>query len=557
MTTRMIFDPSKVSPVAVEPTAWQRRLTFAVAAAIIVVTALLIPFSAVQFQPVNGFIPAAEAVIVVCDLLTATLLASHAMANGSRGLLFVAGGFLFDALVIFPHAMTFPGAFTPTGLFGAGLQTTGWLFAVWHLGLPVAVIAYVCVKRDTHVVGIATVLRGAAAVMAFAAALAWIAIAYGDDLPRLFADRRSATPLANLVAGFDFAVSAAALLMLLGRRRKSVLDLWLTVTVVALVAELAVTTFILTGRFSLAFYVSRSLSLAASTIVLIALVAETIGQGLRLARANFALELERSRKLTTLDAALGAITHEVKQPISSIVCNAEAAQAILASSAPNLKELREIAAEIAESSFRTNEIFENIRGLYGESRHDMQPLDMNGVIAGILRGVEHDMKGYGITARAELESKLPAILGHKGQLQEVIVNLVHNALDAMRSSPGRERILRVRTVKRGRRAIRIVVEDSGPGIGPGQVERIFDPFVTTKKNGMGMGLAICRMIVERHGGHLFASPDVTTGARFVIVLPIKPPADPHQQPAADVTAPPQPPLLRLDGRRTVRASAAG
>lgn len=532
-------------------------MTFAAAAAIVAATALLAPFGTVRFQPMSGFIPATEAVIVVCDLLTATLLASHAMTNGSRGLLFVAAGFLFDALVIFPHAMTFPGAFAPTGLFGPGLQTTAWLFVVWHLGLPVAVIAYACFKRDTRAVGAATVARGAAAVVAFAAVLTWIAIAYGDDLPPLLTDRRDFTSLANRVTAFDFAVSAAALLILLGRRRKSVLDLWLTVTVVALVAELAMTTFILTSRFSLGFYASRSLSLAASTIVLIALIAEIIGQGLRLARANLALEFERSRKLTTLDAALGAITHEVKQPISSIVCNAEAAQAILACSAPNLEDLREIAAEIAESSFRTSEIFENIRGLYRDSRQDMHSVDMNRLIAGILRGVEHDMKDYGIAGRVELESKLPAIVGHKGQLQEVVLNLVHNALDAMRSSPGKERTLRVRTVKRGRRAIGIVVQDSGPGIGAGQRERIFDPFVTTKTNGMGMGLAICRMIVERHGGQLSASSDIATGARFEIVLPIQPPADPHQQPNAPAIAPRHPPPLRHRGRRTGPAAVTG
>ena len=313
------------------------------------------------------------------------------------------------------------------------------------------------------------------------------------------------------------------------------------------------TTFVMTSRFSLGFYASRSLSVAASTIVLIALLAETVGQGMRLARANLALQLERSRKLTTLDAALGAITHEAKQPISSIVSNAEAAQAILDRPAPDLDELREIAAEIIDSSFRANDIFKNIRGLFGNSREDLQQVDMNGVLSGILRGLRGELSDHGIVPRIELETELPTIIGHKGQLQEVVFNLVHNALDAMKADSSTERTLRVRTEKRGRDAIGISVQDSGPGIEPGQIDRIFDPFVTTKKNGMGMGLAICRMIVERHGGRLSASSDTGTGARFDIKLPIEAAAAPDMQSTANVIAVTSPRLFRRRPRRTEAA----
>ncbi len=238
MPTRTIWDASKVSMTTVAPTAWQRRLTLVIVAMVLIATAAIAPFGAVQLRPMGGFIPTTEAVIVICDLLIAALLASHAMIVGSRRLLLLAGGFLFDGLIVVPHALTFPGAFAPAGLLGAGLQTTAWLFIIWHFALPAAVIGYVFMPRKPHPLTAATVYWNAALVVAVAALLTVIATAYGDILPALFVDQRGFTPLANIITGFDLAVSAVALLALLSRRKKSVFDLWLTVAVVALVAEL-------------------------------------------------------------------------------------------------------------------------------------------------------------------------------------------------------------------------------------------------------------------------------------------------------------------------------
>ena len=496
-----------------------------------------------------------RSLIFICDILTAALLASHATIIGSRGLLLLAGGFLFSALIVIPHALTFPGAFTPSGLLGAGLQTTAWLFIFWHFGLPASVIGYACLSRETRALTVSTIYWGATFVVGLVFVLTWIAAAHGDALPALFIDRRGFTPLANYVTGVDFLISVVALLALMLRRRKSVLDLWLTVAVVALVAELGVTTFVIVSRFSLGFYTSRSLSLAASTVVLIALLAETVRQDIRLARAHLALQLERSGKLTTLDAALGAIAHEVKQPLSSIVYNAEAAQLILGHAAPDLEEMREIVDDIIVSSNRANDVFKNIRGLFRNSHEDLQQVNMNDLVTGMLQGLQDDLDNHGVVSNVELETELPTILGHKGQLQEVLFNLFHNALDAMKSSSIAKRNLRVQTKTRGRKAIRISVQDSGPGIEPEHLDQIFDAFVTTKKDGMGMGLTICRMIIERHGGQLSASSDVGTGARFDITLPVEPAADPDQQSAETTIAVIYPRLIQPHQRRTEDASA--
>ena len=463
MVTRTIWDPSKVSLATLTPTARERQLTLAGVAVLVVATAIVIPFGAVQLRPMDGFIPATETVIAICDLVIAALLASQAMTIGSRGLLLLAGGFLFDGLIIIPHALTFPGAFAPTGLLGAGLQTTAWLFIFWHFGLPAAVIGYACLPREQRLLTAPTVYWNSTLVVGLVVVLTWIATTHGDSLPALFADNRSFVPLTTYVTGFVLLVSVVALLVLLLRRQNSVFDLWLTFAVVALVAELAVTAFVMTGRFCLAFYVSRLLSVTASTTVLIALLAETIRQDMRLARANMALQLERSGKLTTLDAALAAITHEVGQPLSSIANNAEAAKLILRHAAPDLEEMREVVDDIINSSNRTNDVFKNIRGLFRNSREDLQQVNMNDLVTGMLQNLQDHLNNHGIVSHVELETKLPTILGHKGQLQEVLFNLFHNALDAMKNSLNAKRVLRVRTEKRGHKEIGVFVQDFRPG----------------------------------------------------------------------------------------------
>ena len=171
MPTRTVWDASKISMTTVTPTARQRLLTLAIVAVGLIATAGIAPFGAIQLRPMEGFIPATEAVVVICDLLIAALLASHATTIGSRRLLLLAGGFLFDALIVIPHALTFPGAFAPHGLLDAGLQTTAWLFIVWHFGLPASVIGYVFLPRKPRPLTAATVYRDAALVVGLAALL--------------------------------------------------------------------------------------------------------------------------------------------------------------------------------------------------------------------------------------------------------------------------------------------------------------------------------------------------------------------------------------------------
>ena len=146
----------------------------------------------------------------------------------------------------------------------------------------------------------------------------------------------------------------------------------------------------------------------------------------------------------------------------------------------------------------------------------------------MLRTLRDELKDNAITTHAALNSDLPPVMGHKGQLQEVLVNLIRNAIDAMEAGvdagQDERRVLQVRAERHGDDAVVVAVEDSGPGIDPKQLDSIFDAFMTTKPNGMGLGLAICRMIVERHAGRLLALPAQPRGSVFQIVLPAGAPA---------------------------------
>jgi len=177
-------------------------------------------------------------------------------------------------------------------------------------------------------------------------------------------------------------------------------------------------------------------------------------------------------------------------------------------------------ARIAKESHRVGEVFESIRILFQRDEQTKEPLDANEVTRETLQSLRGELEDHGVTTHTELAAGLPLVQGHKSQLQQVIVNLIHNSIEAMATLAGRNRLLRVKTDRHGSDAVIIVVEDSGPGIEPTRLHGIFEAFVTTKKKGMGLGLTFCRQINENHGGKLTAFSDGNSGARFQFILPV-------------------------------------
>jgi signal transduction histidine kinase len=238
-----------------------------------------------------------------------------------------------------------------------------------------------------------------------------------------------------------------------------------------------------------------------------------------LAKSLELLQRERNNKIMNLEAMVASIGHEVRQPLTAIASNGNAALRFLGHQPPNLDEARSALSKMVANSHRASEVFDNIRALFGEANRPQEPVDMNELTRGVLDSLREELTEHSITARAELKSALPPVMGHRGQLQEVFINLIHNAIEAMDDIKDERRILQVRAEPRRGDTVVVAVEDSGPGIDPKQSQTIFDAFVTTKPHGMGLGLAICRMIIERHGGQLSVSPAEPRGSIFRVVLP--------------------------------------
>ena len=263
------------------------------------------------------------------------------------------------------------------------------------------------------------------------------------------------------------------------------------------------------------------LTVSLCTLVLAALFAERKAHELRLTHSNMMLEREQNNKLMTMQAITGSIAHELKQPLTAISANSETAQLILSQTQPDLEAARSALDSIVDDSHRAGQTLSDIRALFAKTDREQRPVDVNEIAFQVPRLLRDQLKADGVTTHVELASDLPPVRGHRGQLQEVMINLCQNAIESVSTVRTGPRTLHLRTKRRDDDAIVIEVEDSGPGIDPARLNDIFDPFFTTKTHGMGLGLAICRMIIERHDGRLSASSDGTSGALFQIILPTR------------------------------------
>jgi signal transduction histidine kinase len=232
---------------------------------------------------------------------------------------------------------------------------------------------------------------------------------------------------------------------------------------------------------------------------------------LALREAVAKLERERDNKLTNVEAIMAAIAHEVRQPLMAIVINGSAARRFLARVPADIDEATANLNRIINDCRRASEVFDSILTLFRREDQERQAIDVNEIALEVLQSSRGELAEHRVITRTELASELPLISGHRRQLQQVISNLVQNAIEAMDNTTDRDRVLRLRTSLHNRDAI--------IGVDPKQLGSIFDAFFTTKSHGIGLGLAICRMIVERHGGQLTAASDGNNGARFQFVLP--------------------------------------
>jgi PAS domain S-box-containing protein len=229
--------------------------------------------------------------------------------------------------------------------------------------------------------------------------------------------------------------------------------------------------------------------------------------------------LAHMNRIATAGELSSSIAHEIKQPLAAVTAHANAGLRWLTKETPDIDEALAALRAIVKDGQRVGEVIESVRAMYKKTNQERVPVDLDNLVQSILGLVRAELWKQQIIIQTELTKPLPLVIGHKGQLQQVILNLIRNAAEAMQLVSGRARILRVKTAPQDPDRVLLSIADSGTGIDPEDIDRIFEAFYTTKAEGMGMGLAICRSIIEVHGGQLWASSGVDHGSVFNILLP--------------------------------------
>jgi signal transduction histidine kinase len=507
-------------------TARERRIALGIIILLVIAIAIVGPLATVPLRRVDAFIPVLQTVMCVVDLITAVMLFGQYSIRPKSSLLAVASGYVLSGAFAFIQTLAFPGAYSASGLIGDGVNTAAWLFVFWHASFDASILVYILLKDaddgDRALIGssVFTIAITIACLFAVMGGLVWLATAGAGHLPTLYIGATVQTPLANIMDAFLWSFSAVVLLLLVLRKR-TILDLWLIVILLAWWTNFILPVFVTVIRFTLGWYISRVFALVSSSTLLFVLLAETSVLYGRLANAIVLLERERFDRLVSVEAATSAMAHEIRQPLTGIAMMSSAALRWLGrvESSPELEKVRGCLNSIEGASDRVEQIIKSIRGLFKQAP-SRTIFDVNDVVREVLALIQHDLQSDGVSVRTELGYDLPQITADRTQMQQVILNLVRNGVDSMRGvSPG-ERHLVIVTSFNGKSVVSINVQDSGTGIDAKDQDNIFDPFFTTKSAGMGLGLSICRTIVESQGGSLRLAKSGLDGSSFEVTLPI-------------------------------------
>jgi C4-dicarboxylate-specific signal transduction histidine kinase len=248
-----------------------------------------------------------------------------------------------------------------------------------------------------------------------------------------------------------------------------------------------------------------------------------------LSRKQTELEAQRLRqdlthigRVSALGELSASLAHELSQPLTAILYNAQAAERLLAADVVNLEKLREIVTDIIADDKRAGDVIYRLRALLKKGDPDFVSLDLNEIVGEVAWLMRSDAIVRNLPLSLELAADLPRVRGDRVQLQQVVLNLVLNGLEAMREPHAGQRTLVIRTTRDGAAAVRVAIEDAGPGIDDKDLGRMFDPLYTTKAEGLGMGLAIVRTIVDAHSGEVGAVNNPQGGATVHFTLPVGP-----------------------------------
>jgi signal transduction histidine kinase len=500
-----------------------RRVALATAAVLTIAFLSIISIGDRPLPHIAAYVPAVDSIMFSSALLTATLLYSQYYVGRQRSSLVLATGYLFAALIVVPHLLTFPGNFSPSGLLGANADTAFWLYYFCRVVLFLAVIAYSLLKEFQRPAGTMrapahVVIPSSVVAVAVAVILLTVLAIHNRYLPRIILDsvRSQGSPWDHFFAPSLILMSVAGL-ALLWRQRASVLTMWLLVAQLSWVLE----TLLLSldrDRFSV-FWYGGIFGQIASCFVLVALLYETTTLYARVAQTAEARSREGDRQRLALQVVTGSVAHELQQPLTAIILNGELVSLLLAQNSPKLRDARVRIDDMTSEARRASDIIHSIDVTLTGAASPRVPVSIARVVGDALKFLRSELRRNNVAVQLDIPSDLPTVLGNKSQLMQVLINLINNAIEAMANVRDRPRLLTIGASFGPPPNVFLTVADSGTGIADEHAARIFDPFFTTKSRGTGLGLAISRRIIEAHGGSISAARATGHGSVFEILLP--------------------------------------
>jgi signal transduction histidine kinase len=502
------------------------RLARRVALVSLGVFLLCVPFAQVKLPEVWAFIPSYQGAFLVIDLITATLLFAQFAILGAASLLVLASGYLFNGLISIPHALSFPRLFGPVALIG-GAQSTAWLYMIWHAGFPLAVIGYSLLREGRSIQNVGVSIAAGVAVVVALVCGATLLVTVGHHLLPQIMRGDGYTPVLPIATATVCTITLVALLLLWKRPPYSVLGVWLMVAMSAWLFDIGLSAMLNAGRFDFGFYAGRVYGLLAATLVLLILLIETGAVYARLAQSfvvetklqerrlqELQAELIHVSRLTELGQMVSALAHEVNQPLTAVGSYVRAGRRLLLGG--QTKKCAEALQKAGDQVTRASQVIQRLRQFVRKAEVQRGAEDVVEMVeeaaALALLG-----SGRGVRLTTDFARNLPSVFIDKVQIQQVLLNLIRNAVEAMHDSPRRELLIKAMLSAGG--VVEISVADSGPGLPQRVREKLFQPFITTKPTGMGVGLSICRGIIEAHGGRMWLSDASAAGADFHFTLP--------------------------------------